>query len=311
MGRRVGWALTALAALALAGCSAGGGSTSSADSAGVPEQAAVAPEGGLLNGKAGTRQGQSQQGQSEPGQSEPGKSQPDQPRQGQPAVDDRQLVRTAAVDLRAEDVEGALTRVKDVVLGAGGFTSQENAQLKRASVTLEVPGDQLDAVLGSITALDGVEVTRREVRTEDVTEQVVDIEARLANQRASVERVRALLDRASSTSEITGIEAELTKRQSELESLQRRYDALKGQVALSTLTVSITSRDAPVAAPEDPGFLDALGGGWRALVTAVGWLLVVLGAALPFAVVLGVPAFGYLWWRRRRKGAITPQGDAG
>ena len=306
MGRRVGWALTALAALALAGCSAGGGSTSSADSAGVPEQAAVAPEGGLLNGKAGTRQGQSQQGQSEPG-----KSQPDQPQQGQPAVDDRQLVRTAAVDLRAEDVEGALTRVKDVVLGAGGFTSQENAQLKRASVTLEVPGDQLDAVLGAITALDGVEVTRREVRTEDVTEQVVDIEARLANQRASVERVRALLDRASSTSEITGIEAELTKRQSELESLQRRYDALKGQVALSTLTGSITSRDAPVAAPEDPGFLDALGGGWRALVTAVGWLLVVLGAVLPFAVVLGVPAFGYLWWRRRRKGAITPQGDAG
>ncbi|NUT96018.1 MAG: DUF4349 domain-containing protein, partial [Saccharothrix sp.] len=151
------------------------------------------------------------------------------------------------------------------------------------------------------------EVVRSDLKSEDVTEQVVDVEARIANQRASVERVRGLLERAGSTAEITTIEAELTKRQSELESLQRRYDTLKGQAALSTLTVTVTQRNAPPAPvkEDDPTFLSALGGGWDALTGAVSWLLVVLGAVLPFAVVLGVPAVAYLVWRRNRRTTVV------
>ena len=285
MGRRVGLVLAAFAAVALAGCGAESSSGSSAD------QAAVAPA---------PAQDNAQRGGTPPKQEAAGEA---QQQAGTSAQQNRELIRTATVELRAPDADAVLTRVKDLVVAEGGFSSHERFQHDRASVTLRVPGDRLDPVLASIAGLDGVEVARRELQTEDVTEQVVDIEARLANQRASVERVRGLLERATTTSEITDIEAELTKRQSELESLQRRYEALKGKVAMATLTVVISATGEPVVVQEENDFLAALAGGWNALVKALGWLLVLLGAVLPFAVVLGLPAFGYFWWRRRRRAA--------
>jgi hypothetical protein len=282
-------AVAAFAVVALAGCGSDMSSGSSADMA-APQAAQQQPGGGTPKqesaGKAGS--GEAQQA-------------------GSSAQQNRQLVRTATIDLRATDVTAVLAQVKGLAIAEGGYSAQEKSQAQTASVTLKVPGDRLDPVLESIGRLDGVEVSRRELQTEDVTEQVVDIEARLANQRASVERVRGLLDRASTTSEITDIEAELTKRQSELESLQRRYETLKGQVAMSTLTVVMSSQRAPaVVVEEEDDFLSAFAGGWKALLAAFSWLLVVLGGVLPFAVVLGVPAFGYLWWRRRRRAAAKP-----
>ncbi|WP_433266119.1 DUF4349 domain-containing protein [Actinosynnema sp. CS-041913] len=288
MRRRVGVAV-ALAVLALAGCSSG---SSGGSEAAVAPQADQARPGAATQPKGGATQGTGQNS--------------GQHTAAETIAQNRQLVRTATMDLRTSDVTGVLARAKELAIAEGGFPAQENATQGHGTVTLRVPGDRLDAVLKSLTELSGVDVARREVRTEDVTEQVVDIEARLANQRASVERVRGLLERASSTSEITQIESELTKRQTELESLQRRHDSLKGQVALSTLTVTVASKGAPVNVPEEENFLTALGGGWDALVGAVSWLLVVVGAVLPFAVVLGTPLVAYFVWRRRRKAAVIP-----
>ncbi|WP_158846913.1 DUF4349 domain-containing protein [Saccharothrix deserti] len=285
MGRRVGLAGLAavFAVLALAGCGANSGTSS-----GAADMAAPAPA---------EKPGVAKEKQEAAGEAQ---------QAGTSAQQNRQLVRTATVELRAVDVTDVLSKVKGLVIEQGGYSAQENSQLRNATVTLLVPGDRLDAVLESIGGLEGVEVNRRELRTEDVTEQVVDIEVRIANQRASVERVRGLLERAATTSEITDIEAELTKRQSELESLQRRYETLKGQVAMSTLTVTISRQGTPPVVEEENDFLDAFAGGWKALLEAFSWLMVVLGAVLPFAVVLGLPAFGYLWWRRRRRSEAAP-----
>ncbi|MBP2339550.1 hypothetical protein JOF41_005728 [Saccharothrix coeruleofusca] len=289
MVRRWGAAVVVAGLVSLAGCTAGSGGT--ADSGAAARVAEPPPR------------------------SAPEQSAPEQPAREQgsakagevdPAARNRQLVRTARVDLRAGDVADALARVKDVGAAQGGFAEREDSSRDRASVTLRVPADRLDAALKAVDEL-GVEVTRREVRTEDVTDQVVDVEARLASQRAGVDRVRALLERAGSTAEITQVEGELTRRQSELESLQRRYDALKGQVALSTLTISISRAEAtagPVA-EDRPDFLTALAGGWGALVDVAALLLAALGAVLPFAVVLGVPGGVWLWLRRKRKAATT------
>ncbi|PSL54946.1 uncharacterized protein DUF4349 [Saccharothrix carnea] len=286
MGRRVGLVVAAFAALALAGCGANSTSGQSADAPAV----APAPAQDNAQRGGGTPKQEQQSGTGEAQQS------------GTSAQQNRQLVRKATVELRAPDSDAVLTQVKDLVLAEGGYPAQEKTQPNRASVTLMVPGDRLDGVVESISKLEGTEVSKRELHTEDVTEQIVDVEVRLANQRASVERVRGLLDRATTTAEITDIEAELTKRQSELESLQRRYETLKGQVALSTLTVVISATGEPVVVPEEENeFLAAFAGGWNALLKAFGWLLVVVGGVLPFAVVLGLPTFGYLWWRRRRK----------
>ncbi|GAB3495509.1 DUF4349 domain-containing protein [Amycolatopsis cihanbeyliensis] len=216
---------------------------------------------------------------------------------------DRKLARTARLELTAADVSATVRRARQVATGAGGYTGQERVDGHSASVEVVVPSDQLDAVLGELTSLG--EVVRRQQRTEDVTEQVVDVESRLASQRASVQRVRALLERASSISEITSVESELTERQSELESLQARQEALAGRVATATVSLSV-SRSAVAAEQDEDGVLGGLAAGWRAFTGFLGDALTVLAAALPFLAFFGLPAAAGAWqlFRRRRRRVV-------
>ena len=222
---------------------------------------------------------------------------------------ERKLVRSARLALTAPDVKAAVDQARQIAIGAGGFTGAEHTDSSSATLTLSVPADKLDAALGQLATLSGTTVTSREQTAQDVTDQTVDVEARLATQRASVERVRALLARANSVSEIASVEGELTTRESELESLQRRRDALAGSVAMSTVTLSV-SAPAPAPAPANSGggFLGGLAGGWDAFLAFGGGVLTVLGALAPFLLVLGTPAVAAFWWFRRRRAvsAVAP-----
>lgn len=289
MNRRVaGLVVGVLAVVVLAGCGANGSGTSE-DS-----------------GFAGSAQGnKSLQGANpapeKPAAGQPAEAKPEAKTAADTAAQNRQMIRTASVDLEGKDIAALLIRVKDLAVREGGFVGQENSTLSGGTVTLRVPSDRLDTVLKGLGELEDAKVVRRESHTEDVTEQIVDVESRITTQRASVDRVRALLERATSTSEITTIESELTKRQSELESLQRRYDTLKGQSSLSTVTISVRQAGAPPAPPADEaGFFSALSAGWDALLVALRWLLVILGGALPFLLFIGVPLAAALYFRRKR-----------
>jgi hypothetical protein len=223
-----------------------------------------------------------------------------QPPAGGPQVTERKLARTARLELTAPKPAEAAGRARDIVTVAGGYASNEQTSDNSASITMRVPADQLSSVLNQLVALGTL--TLREEKTDDVTEQVVDVASRLANQKESVERVRALLARAVTVAEIVQIESELTSREAEYESLQARRDALAGKVAFATVTLRVT-RDMPPAVPDDEpgGFLGGLAAGWDAMVTAVVALLTALGAVLPFLGVLAVLVMlGWLVWRRRR-----------
>lgn len=216
----------------------------------------------------------------------------------QPVPVSRQVVRTAVVDLQVDDLGAATGQARRVATAYGGYVAAEQSGPQRSSLTLRVAADRLDDALAELAELG--EVNSRELRVEDVTEQAVDLEARLESQRASVQRVRGLLDRAVTIGEVVQVEAELTWRQAELESLEQRAAALADQVALCTVNVDLAG---PGSAPAD-GFVPGLSTGWDALRAAATAVLTVLGAVLPFVVVLGLPAAGVaLWWRHRRRAA--------
>ena len=286
MGRPVLWVGVALLALVSAGCS-----NSSKEMSGSAAMDAAPP----------------QAAQQKVPQQENGKN--TQNAQGVQPVQqqERQLVRTATVDLRSDDVLKAIGEVKDRAQAVGGFAGQENSTKERGSVTVRVPSSELDRVVRDLASVG--EVTRSEVRSEDVTDQLVDVEARVATQKASVERLRVLFERAGTTAEIAQIESELTKRQSELESMQRRSESLKGKAALATLTVQVATVPIAPPEPEKAGFLSALAGGWNALLTVLGGISIAVGTVLPFVVALGVPAAAVIFVLRRRK-RVTRMNEA-
>jgi hypothetical protein len=214
------------------------------------------------------------------------------------------VVRTAELDVRVDDVRRAADRAAVLAREAGGGVVSERADLQRggatasAEVVLRVPPERLDAVLVELADLG--EERGRVVTSEEVGDQLVDLEARLAAQRASVDRVRALLAEATDLAQVVQVEGELTRRTADLESLQARVAALRDRIDLSTVTLRLAADDAPGAAGGLPGFLDGLRGGWAALLAVGAVTAATAGALLPFTPLALLAGWAALRARRRR-----------
>ncbi len=272
--------VVAAVAFVLAGCSAAeNGASSTADSAGV---APAVPDQGSGKADKGASVTPPQAGATE-----------------------RKLARSARLELTAPKVSDVVAQARGIAQGAGGYTGQESTDEDLATLSLAVPADKLDGVLDQLAHL-GSSLVKRELNTQDVTEKVVDVEARLATQRASVARIRALLAQATSVSEIASVESELTSRESALESLEQQRNSLAGSVAMATVAMTIRGAAAPPPSPgeDHSGFLGGLAGGWDAFLVFGGGLLTVLGAVAPF--LLFIVPLGWLgWWLHRRRRTTT------
>jgi Domain of unknown function (DUF4349) len=250
-----------------------------------------------------------------------------------------QLVRTTDIVIQVDQLSTAAARVRAVAAMFGGVVSSETTSyaqdgLPADSTTSTSPTDGASPGSGAVTAPtaptapigsgESVIVLRipvasldravtvvagvghelgRTSSSSDVTADLADLGSRVKTQQASVDRVRALMDKASSLQDVVLLESELSRRQSDLDALAARQAALADQADLSTLTVTLrTPAAVAVAQQSTPGFVSGLQNGWRAVVISTTVVLVLLGAAVPVLIAIGL--FGapvYLLIRRRAR----------
>ena len=280
----LGTAVVAVAMALLVGCTGGGAGS---DSSGSGGEAAVATDDGGA---------------------------PVAPAEADP---DRQVVTTASASVAVEDPAAGAQRVSELVESVGGRVEERTEQAASgddgvegavADLVVRVPADSLTGVLADLADLGDVESVS--VSRSDVTTTAVDLDARISALQTSVARLQALIDGAATTEALLAAEAALSDRQQDLESLQAQRALLADQVELSTLRVHL--QQPGVAPPGGPdGFVDALGTGWNALVSAAGTAVVVLGVLLPWLVVAAVVAAMVLvLLRRARHRAALPATEA-
>jgi hypothetical protein len=210
----------------------------------------------------------------------------------------RSLVRTAQITVGVAESGAATRQVRTVAAAVGGLVVEEQTSDSGSWLVLKVPAETLDRVIDDVAAIG--RVTARNSQVVDSTEEVVDLDARVASQQASVARVRTLLAQATSIGNIIAIESELSRREADLDSLTGRLAALRGQVALSTLTVDLRTPSAPAVGDDEraAGFLDGLRTGWSGLLALGTAMAAVVGFLLPFLPVLAV-LWGVAWLARR------------
>lgn len=238
--------------------------------------------------------------------------------EGTAADSDRQVITTATASLVVDDPAVAAQRVSELAEDAGGRVDERTERAaagdgadegSSADLVVRVPSTELTGVLADLDDLG--EVSSLSVSRSDVTGQVVDLDARISALQTSVARLQALLDEAPTTEALLAAEGALSGRQEQLEALQSQRAFLAGQVELSTLRVHLsTSGVSPPGGPD--GFVDALGTGWRALVSAGGAAVVVLGVLLPWLAVGALITAAVLvpLRRSRRRGATPPPAPA-
>ena len=201
-----------------------------------------------------------------------------------PAVD-QQVIQTANVSLEVDDVDQAVNGVEAQVEQLGGVVQSRSINNydddASAYMTIRIPAQDLNGFLDGLPALG--RVINSTVDAQDVTLEVIDLEARISTLEASIDRLRDLQRQATSVADLVAVESELATRQSELESLTARRDYLANQVDLSTVYVSMDQVDTGAALR--PDFLGGLQRGWDALLTLGAGLVTGVGFLLPLAIV--------------------------
>ncbi len=205
------------------------------------------------------------------------------------ATGDRKVIKTAELNVEVENLDDAQKRVIALVDQRGGFigslTITDYETSRQASIIVRVPSEHFREVYDAVKALG--EVERDHIGGQDVTEEFMDLERRIANKQAEEERVRAMFDEARTVEDLLKVEQRLSEVRMEIETYQGRLHFLKDQVRYSTLTIDLVEYgEAPVE--ETGGW--KLGyhfvGAWRALTNAVRKIVVaMIYIALPGAVV--------------------------
>ncbi|GAA4242156.1 DUF4349 domain-containing protein [Actinomadura meridiana] len=230
----------------------------------------------------------------------------------------REVVHTATLRVRADDVEAAAAKAKQLVTAAGGYVEKESTSSDhgccgsstgrsgdRSEIALKIPATRYPDVLNALGTQLGTKLSLTQ-EADDVTGEVADVAARVRSAQATLASFRKLLDKATSVSEIISIENEIAEREADLEALQAREKTLRNSTAFATVTVTLVSKAPPPVKKDDErgGFVGALGDGWHAFTAFLGGLAVLLGWLLPFLVTIAVLGVPVLVFRRRLRVAF-------
>ena len=190
-----------------------------------------------------------------------------------------QLIKKANLSLDVESIDESFKKVREIVnaqqgdvlsLDDRGGDEIEGLKQSRRQIRFEmrVPADNLNRALDALTELG--EVRDRSITTEDVSAQLVDIQARVSNSRKSEAALQEIMSRSGDISDVLEVSRELSQVRQEIEQMTARQESLKAQVRYSTISLSLESVVASSNVSNKPAFSRQISSSWRSATSSVG-----------------------------------------
>jgi hypothetical protein len=220
-------------------------------------------------------------------------------------VDARRIVKKASLELEVQNLGDAQAAVSRIAEREGGFVASTERQAMgddeghrdgAVTLTLRVPAAHFVSALEALRRL-GVGSGAERVTTEDVTEESIDLDARIHNQRELEAQFLEILKRASKVEDALNVQREIAGVRTEIERMEGRRRFLEHETELSTLSVALAP-SRPLVSASFSDFSSSvvraasdsvnLGAGIvTATIRALGVLVpLALFVALPFALLL-------------------------
>ena len=239
------------------------------------------------------------------------------------AVDDAKIIRTGTMSIEVKDVGAALRTARDAIVGLGGYvgasTTSNDGEQPSAQITYRIPAAKWETALDRLRGLNGLttKVVTEHTEAVEVTSQVIDLQARISNLRASETAFQGIAAKATKISDVLEVQGQLTQTRGEIETLTAQMKDLNDRAGYATLTVQF---NVPILAVDvaqkgwDPAsVIDeaaasmvsvlqglATAGIWFAIV----WLPILLVVGL--VVVITVAIARRLGYGRRTPGGLPP-----
>jgi len=233
------------------------------------------------------------------------------------------VVRNSYLSIAVADTRQARDTVKEIVrsyAGEGAYilSSVEDpingSSQPRISIDLRVPVARYDTVMDKLAGM-ALEVYNRQEKAQDVTDEYVDVQARIKQLEVTIERLTAIMKEAQNTEDLLAIEKQLTEREVELEALKGRAKYLEGTAALSLIQVvlnpvvptpTVTPTRTPTPMPQwQPGktVTRSTNTLLRDLRNFIDGLIAFAIVYLPWLVLIGLVIYGvtrFMRWLRKK-----------
>jgi len=235
-----------------------------------------------------------------------------------PTITERKIIRNADLQLETDAPEEAQQKITTIAESKNGFvvesTQSSSSNVKTGTrdtvtMTVRVPAEKFNESLDEIRKT-ASRVIVETVKGTDVTEEFIDIEARLKAKKSLEMQFLEIMKRANSVEDALNVQRQLAEVRGEIEKIEGRKRFLENQASLSTIKIRLQTPAAFSA--NSKGFFDKLGlsigSGFDAALNFILGFVTVLIAVAPFFLLIVLPiclVLRYFWRkRRRRKAAI-------
>lgn len=214
------------------------------------------------------------------------------------------VIRTGDARIEVDSLEIALARLHALATQLGGFIGNTSMQagereVRQAMVELKMPADRFEAARSGLSGIGKVEYVN--VQAQDVSEEYVDVEARVENARRLESRLVSLLaTRTGRLEEVLSVERELARIRETIERYEGRLRYLRTRAAVSTLMITIHEKS-PLVGQLGTGnrIVEAFRTAWRNFVGFLALIIESLGVLVPLAILAAIVVF--FWQRRPRR----------
>ena len=208
----------------------------------------------------------------------------------------RKLIKNGTLSFETKDIEKTGKEIEKLYQEFNGYLASENhfnyGERLQHEQEIRIPSQSFDPFIKKLEEL-GTKVENKHISTQDVTEEFIDVEARLKTKKDLEARYLDLLKIAKTVQEMLSIESQLGNVRAEIESMEGRLNFLQNQVAFSTIKISyyeLTGADFGFASK----FIHSLKNGWDNLLT----FLIAMVNVWPFLMLLGIGAVLYTRYRK-------------
>lgn len=209
---------------------------------------------------------------------------------GEPIVS-RKLIKEISLDIETKDYDNYIASIRESVTANGGYIESSNesnrSEFRSFNATVRIPVGKADTFTES--ASKDATVKSRSENVQDVTEEYVDIEARIAVYKAEEESLLEIMKQAENVTDLLSVKERLATVRAQIESYTAQLNSLENQTDYSTITLSVSEVEREV---ETEGYWNEIWNniiqGFKNVGRFITSLFAFLLSALPYLIVLAV-----------------------
>ena len=212
------------------------------------------------------------------------------PNKSNSSIEKKKIIKDGRISIKTDDITASKKGIDEILKRFNAYYDTEELHNDETStsyeLTLRIPEENFEKIIKFLESGKD-EIVRKSIHSRDITEEYVDIEARISFKRDYLMRYKALLLKSTTVKDILSVEENIRKLQEEIESKEGRLKYLNDQIAYSTLEIELSQEKAYVYRPKplDKFFervKSSLSKGWTSLVSFLLWLI----GIWPFLLIL-------------------------